>query len=293
MKCEICNSADARKAIERKNADGTPEELYVCEECAAKEHAASKKKRSRSVTTQRGHITLSGDLENAPPFIGAIIDAVTGIVGEMNKAGPAAAASAEKPVRMKNLSLSGVNAEYLVSGGLHLEGLFLIGEIDACRRALHALGMDIVAHEQDGVKNPGHVYKVTYSTVLSSARTVLRSLVRQERNARGRLLQDMEHIFDDAICRALAIIKNCRLLAAGEYYDMLSTLRLAALAGKLDGIDVPAIEEQMETVLPGNAPETASAIEVDRIDAERAVSARSVFLKVCLKETGEKDIYGF
>ena len=83
MKCEICHEADARKAIRREKGDGSEEELYVCESCASKEKTRRQKMRQRTIKTQNGSITVCGDIENPPPILGAIISAVSGIVGSI------------------------------------------------------------------------------------------------------------------------------------------------------------------------------------------------------------------
>ncbi len=289
MKCEICKKADAKKAIERELEDGSTQELYVCEKCAAQEDVeAQKKHAARTWKSQRGMLTISGDLENPPPFIGAIIDAVTGMVGEINKMESRPSKPSKPKLPMKELSTKGVNSKLLVGDGLHLEGLFLIGELEASLRALHALDMDAVAPDALVIKNPGHVYKILYPSTMTQvkARSIMRALLKQELNARSRLTADMALVFNDSVSRALAILKNCRLLSAVEFYDMLSTLRLAAANDMLEGMQLELIDEMMSSLEFERPDDDADAVLRDEIDAKRADVAREAFGNVYFKVEG-------
>lgn len=290
MKCEICNKADARRAIERELDDGSSQELYVCEKCAALEEAAAQKKRSsRTWKSQRGILTISGDMENPPPFIGALIDAVTGMVGEIHKMESHLPDKPQPKQQMKELSTKGVNSKLLAGDALHLEGLFLIGELDASLRALHALEMDAVSPDALVIKNPGHVYKILYPSTMTQvkARSIMRALLKQELNARSRLTTDMALVFDDSVSRALAILKNCRLLAAVEFYDMLSTLRLAAVNDMLEGIKLEFIDEIMSSLEFERPGDDDDVVLRDEIDAKRADVARQTFSNVYFKVEGD------
>ena len=292
MKCEICSKSDARKAIKRERPDGSEEELYVCESCAAKERERRIKNRQRTIKTQNGSITVCGDIENPPPILGAIISAVSGIVGGIGGgAGDAPKAVEHDPLKdAPLLPVDRVPSRYRIGRALHLEGLYLIGEIEACTRAAHALGMDLVSKEVDGMKSPGHVYGVRYSCSEVSAQNFVRDLVKQEQNARARLKDDMAHVFADSLCRALAILKNCRLLSPAEYFDMLSTLRLAALEGFLDGMDFAGIERLIKSIKPESQEGSVDVRDRDREDAERAEEARETFEDVVLNEKGEEKL---
>ena len=292
MKCEICSKSDARKAIRRERPDGSEEELYVCESCAAKERERRLKKRQRTIKTQNGSITVCGDIENPPPIIGAIINAVSGIVGDIGKisASREEASPAKHEPRPVEFSVAGIPPRYRIGRCIQLEGLYLIGEIDACMRAARAVGMELATEEVDGIKAPGHVYEIRYTCGRETAADFVKSLVQQEKNARARLQDDMAHVFADSLCRALALLKNCRLLSPAEYFDMLSTLRLAALEGFLDGIDAAGIDRLIMSTRPKHHGEPVDMRDRDREDAERAEAAREAFEDVMLNEIGEEKL---
>ena len=236
MKCELCHQADAQTAITRGEGDEA-EELYVCHACAKAERLKRQKKsqRTRKVTglppgmsmsitqisrSPDGEITEDPvDGENPPPFIGAIMNAFQDMVSDIEKAQQTA--KAEKGPKYHDFPVPRVDAAYRIGNRLHLEGLHLIGELGAVKRALRALKMDLVGVSADGINETGHVYTLRYSGSSEQAKRVVEDLLREERNARVRLFEELPRVLGDSLCRALAVMKNCRLLSPGEYFDLL------------------------------------------------------------------------
>ena len=303
MKCELCHQADAQTAITRGEGDAA-EELYVCHACAKAERLNRQKKsqRTRKVTglppgmsmsitqisrSPDGEITEdSVDGENAPPFIGAIMNAFQDMVSDIEKAQQSA--KAEKGPQYHDFPASRVDAAYRIGNRLHLEGLHLIGELDAVKRSLHALKMDIVGVSADGINETGHVYTLRYAGSSEQAKRVVEDLLREERNARVRLFEELPRVFGDSLCRALAVMKNCRLLSPGEYFDLLSPLRLAAKEGMLDGITADEIERRLAEADLTSSEDKLEQAERDRVDAERADEMNARFEDVVLNERAEE-----
>jgi len=293
MKCELCHNKDAETAIVLEK-DGTDEELYVCRECANKERLRRKKKSQRTrkgsgsgpeVTLSVTHIGGDGDAP-PPPIIEAIMDAFSGIVSGMGEKSAEAAKKPEAP-KFEDFPCSRTEWLYRIGGRLHLEGLFLIGEIEPVMRAFKALKMELVGVSADGIREAGHVYSVRYQGASERAKRVVESLLAQERNARIRLVEEMPRVFGDAICRSLAVLKNCRLLSPGELFDLLSPLRLAAIEKMLDGITLAEIEEMLSGIDLSSGEDRESVQERDRIDAERADEMNGRFEDVMLNEAAE------
>ena len=303
MKCELCHQADAQTAITRGEGDAA-EELYVCHACAKAERLNRQKKsqRTRKVTglppgmsmsitqisrSPDGEITEDTvDGENPPPFIGAIMNAFQDMVSDIEKAQQSA--KAEKGPQYHDFPSSRVDAAYRIGNRLHLEGLHLIGELEAVKRSLHALKMDIVGVSADGINETGHVYTLRYAGSSEQAKRVVEDLLREERNARVRLFEELPRVFGDSLCRALAVMKNCRLLSPGEYFDLLSPLRLAAKEGLLDGIDSAEIERRLAEADLTSSEDKLEQAERDRIDAERADEMNARFVDVVLNERAEE-----
>ena len=303
MKCELCHQADAQTAITRGEGDEA-EELYVCHACAKAERLKRQKKsqRTRKVTglppgmsmsitqisrSPDGEITEdSVDGENPPPFIGAIMNAFQDMVSDIEKAQQTA--KAEKGPKHHDFPVPRVDAAYRIGNRLHLEGLHLIGELDAVKRALRALKMDLVGVSADGINETGHVYTLRYSGSSEQAKRVVEDLLREERNARVRLFEELPRVLGDSLCRALAVMKNCRLLSPGEYFDLLSPLRLAAKEEMLDGIDSAEIERRLAEADLTSSEDKLEQAERDRIDAERADEMNARFEDVVLNERAEE-----
>ena len=304
MKCELCHNADAETAITRGEGDEA-EELYVCHACAKAESQRRQKKsqRTRKVTGLPPGMSMSiteirrstdetdgtdepSETEDgeAPPFIGAIMNAFQDMVSDLEKV---AKKDKKEPV-CHDFPSSRVDAAYRIGGRLHLEGLHLLGELDAIKRALHALRMDLVGVNADGVRETGHVYTLRYETSSEQAKRVVEDLLREERNARVRLFEELPRVFGDSLCRALAIMKNCRLLSPGEYFDLLSPLRLAAKEKILDGITSAEIEKMLHEIDLSSSEDKLEQAERDRVDAERADEMNRRFEDVVLNERAEE-----
>ena len=294
MKCELCHNADACEAIVPEGGS-EDDELYVCSACARAERDKRQKRsqRTRKVTGLPPGVSMSiteispgprgeGDGEGPPPFIGAIMNAFQDMVNGMEKG-----ASRERRSRsgeMSELPAGRIPSEYRIKGGFHLEGLHLIGELDAVKRGLHALGMELAGIAADGVNEAGHVYALRYAGSAERAKRVAEDLLREEKNARVRLKTELPRVFGDSLCRALAILKNCRLLSPGELFDLLSPMRLAAKQKMLDGITLAEIERTMSDADLSGSEDKMSQEERDRIDADRADEMNRRFEEVMLDD---------
>ena len=301
MKCELCHNADAETAITRGEGDAA-EELYVCKACAQAERQRRQKKSQRtrkvtglppgmsmSITEIRPATDESEDGEeagNPPPILGAIMNAFQDMVSDLEKASKQS--KDEKGPDYHDFPSSRVDATYRIGNRLHLEGLHLIGELDAVKRAIRALRMDLVGVCADGVHETGHVYTLRYAGSSEQAKRVVEDLLREERNARVRLFEELPRVFGDSLCRALAILKNCRLLSPGEYFDLLSPLRLAAKEEMLDGITSDEIEKMLSEIDLTSSEDKLEQPERDKVDAERADEMNKRFEDVMLNERAEE-----
>ncbi len=288
MKCELCHQADAREAIVLDGAS-KDNELYVCSACAAAERAKRQSARMRTrqvkglppgVSMRVTEVSSSSDdgPDGVPPFFNALMDAVEGLVGEIEKAGHDDGDGGDKRLVFP---AKGVSDDMLLRGAFHLEGLHLISELNAAKRAFHALGLDLRGVCPDGVADAGHLYEILYPpTDADRAARVVAALLHEEANARARLKADCARVMSDACCRSLAILKNCRFLSPAELFDLLSPLRLAAHAKRLKGLSRREIEKMMASVDLAHDDESLSPEERDRADALLADETNARFERV-------------
>ena len=82
-------------------------------------------------------------------------------------------------------------------------------------------------------------------------------------------------------------MKNCRLLSPGEFFDLLSPLRLAALENMLDGVGVKEIDKWMRECDLSSRGDIMPQDERDRMDAELADEMNERFEDVVLGDDGE------
>lgn len=275
-----------------REVDGEEQELYVCSACAAEVRKA-KQKRSQRTRKASGlppgvsvSITgVSGDGE-PPPIIEAIMNAVNGVVSDLEKA--EAEKCRRREPKLTDFPCTRTESAYRIGDALHLEGLHLIGELEAVQRAMRALGVQLIGIDADGVRGTGHVFRVRYSGPTERIKRIVEDLLREERNARVRLFEEMPRVFGDSLCRALAILKNCRLLSPGELFDLLSPLRLAALEKMLDGIGIGEIESLLAQQELDSKEDKLELPERDRVDAARADEMNRRFEDVVLNERAEE-----
>ncbi len=291
MKCELCHQHDAETAIILKAKD-EDRELYVCKACAKRERMRRQQKSQRtrkapglppgmSISVTR----VGGDGDAPPPIIEAIMNAMQGMVNGLEKA--VGEPKAKKTPEYRLFPCSRVEAAYRVGERLHLEGLHLIGELDAVRRALHALDIELEGCDVDGIRDAGHVFAIKYLCPQERAKRVVSDILDQEHNARERLCVELARVFGDSLCRALAVMKNCRLLSSGEFFDLLSPLRLAALENMLDGVGVKEIDKWMRECDLSSRGDIMPQDERDRMDAELADEMNERFEDVVLGDDGE------
>ena len=293
MKCELCNQKDAETAIQLEK-DGEEQELYVCRDCANRERVRRQKKSQR---TRKGagdlppgvSISVSGvsSGDEPPPIVAALMNAMSGLVEGLEEV------AGEAKRQKKNEELVDFPCEraeqiYRIGDRLHLEGLHLIGELEPVHRAMRALKLQLVGIDADGVRDAGHAYRLRYSGSAELPKRVTEDLLREERNARVRLFEEMPRVFGDSLCRSLAILKNCRLLSPGELFDLLSPLRLAAIEKMLDGINLKEIEMMLASIDLTSKEDRETQQDRDRIDAERADEMNRRFEDVVLNERAEE-----
>jgi hypothetical protein len=303
MKCELCHQKEAETAILVQKGD-EEQELYVCRACASQERVRRQKKSQRTRKTEGlppgVSISVTGvGPEAAPPpqIIEAIMSAMQGMVTDLESAGKAAKTDepkVEKEPDYAVLPCTRVPSAYRVGGALHLEGLNLIGELPAVKRAFKALRLRLVGETADVVKDTGHVFRVAHAGTPEMAERVLADLLAQERHARVRLFEEMPRVFEDAVSRSIAILKSCRLLSEWEFLDIISPLRIAA---ELDFLDNFTREEALALTRPRiNLPQTPDPCtieeqrEKDRRDAALADKVNRRFKSVRLNARGKDSL---
>lgn len=187
-----------------------------------------------------------------------------------------------------------------INARFHLEGLHLIGDLEPALNALNALRISACGCSRNGLKNAAHLFRIGNASFLGieerslAARVsrVFENLVRQEANARIRLVEELPLLFEDAISRSLAILRNCRLLSECELLDIISPLKLAADLDFLENFPKDKALRMMLSQLKAPVPSLPLTYEEqkeqDRKDAALANRANSMFRSVRLNSLAKE-----
>lgn len=187
-----------------------------------------------------------------------------------------------------------------VMGEFHLEGLHLIGDLPAVLAGISAVRFMANGVAIDGISQAAHDFAVSNDAtlgvveddLLERASRLFDALVEQELLARKALVYDTPRILLDAVSRSLALLRNARLLAPGEVYDMLSPVLLASSMGFIDGISRREVVELMEMQLDMPELPPPETVEDDRVrdarDSDAADWFNERFASVSLNALGEE-----
>ena len=162
---------------------------------------------------------------------------------------------------------------------LHLLGLRLWDEIESVVTALERMRLLVRGIGGEGSEAAGQIYQVSNMDTLGTdeagiIRRVMRictEIVRQEYNARVRLLQESPLILADCLARSLSILQNARLLATAEALEFLSALRLGAAMGLCTRLKVADVDALILMMQPGHLQKGLGAeMSSDERDEMRA-----------------------
>lgn len=280
MKCEICHKAEATTVLK---GGGEDDERYVCADCARAEEA--EKGEDEEGAGEDGVFAPPGapDAEENGQMR-RVLDAMGGILDTVKNSIERHAAEAEDNYR--ELPRDKKFRDCMFNGYLHLEGLFLFGDLDRVKRALEALDMRLEHPYGDGHES-GHIYRVMYRNPVKQAARVFHDMVEQERYARIALIDDDPIVFADTVMRSLGILRNARLLTAGEYADLLSPMKLAAREMLLEGIS----EREIDALFRRQSQIIKRGRDNAERDIDRAEEANERFARVRLAGRA-KEIFG-
>ena len=183
-----------------------------------------------------------------------------------------------------------------IEAEVHLEGLHIIGDLPPVLSGLTALRIGYKSIDVDGLRNVAHLFRIFNESAIGLPERALIArvarafthLAEQETAARKALVDEQPRLFLDSVERALAILRNARLLSPCEYLDLLSPIRLAAIMGFLDGISREEIDKIMRRNLekPQQTPPATQEEERqrDNRDADFADRVSAFFAKVRLND---------
>lgn len=184
---------------------------------------------------------------------------------------------------------TGMRASVMV----HLLGLRLTNDLDAVIRGLERLRFAVRGIGGEGSEAAGHMFQISNpgtlgqdeSTIINGLLHVVNEVVRQERQARLRLLRDTPEVLFDCLARALAVVQNARVMQTDESLDYLSALRLGVIMGLIRRLTLPEIDAWVLAVQPGHLQKRFDkTLEAEQRDILRATLLRDQLADATLRE---------
>lgn len=175
---------------------------------------------------------------------------------------------------------SNVGTGLRASAMLHLLGLRLQGDIEAVVRGLERMRLLVRGMSGEGSEAAGQIYQISNmdclgqdeAAIVARVKRLCAEVVRQEHNARVRLIQESPLVLVDCLARSLSVLQNARLLATSEALEFLSALRLGASLGLLTRLKVAEVDRLILLTQPGHLQKSMglplSAEERDEMRAE-------------------------
>jgi protein arginine kinase len=175
---------------------------------------------------------------------------------------------------------SNVGTGLRASAMLHLLGLRLLGEIESVVRGLERMRLLVRGMAGEGSEAAGQIYQISNmdslgkdeSDVVGRVARICAEVVRQEHNARVRLIQESPLVLVDCLARSLSVVQNARLLASVEALEFLSALRLGASLGLFTRLKVAEVDRLILLTQPGHLQKsmgmTLTSDERDEMRAE-------------------------
>jgi len=179
-----------------------------------------------------------------------------------------------------------------VSVMVHLIGLRIVGDLDAAIRGLERMRLLVRGIYGEGSDPSGQIFQISNmdtlgmdeQAILTRMRRICEELIRQERNARARIISESPLIVEDILTRALRLLQCARLMPSGEAMELLSALRFGASVGLLVGLTVAEIDCLMVTVQPAHLQQKlATSLSPEQRDECRAVFLNTQLANAYLK----------
>lgn len=125
---------------------------------------------------------------------------------------------------------------------LHLPGLVYTRNMENISGIVQQLGLSISGVYMEGNSSAGNIFAVANQTTLGISEQgmaeklsgAIRDIISHERSARSSLVQFSPDRIEDAVWRALGILKYSRSLGEREAFDLMSNVRLGIDMGFID-----------------------------------------------------------
>lgn len=179
---------------------------------------------------------------------------------------------------------TGLRASVLI----HLPALVLTQEIDGVVRGIGQMGFTVRGLYGEGTDVAGNLFQVSNQVtlgrspedILEMLNQVVGRLAEFEERARQTLMRDARVQVEDKVYRALAILRNARLLTSNETLNLSSAVRLGVGLQLVDDVPAGLLNALMVLTKPSHLQHRAGrTLESQERDSMRADLVRSRLLE--------------
>ncbi|TVP75042.1 MAG: protein arginine kinase [Puniceicoccaceae bacterium] len=172
---------------------------------------------------------------------------------------------------------------------MHLPGLVISDHMEKVIRAVNQLGITVRGLFGEGSDATGHVFQISNQQtlgeseeqIMSRLRSVFKSIIDHEINARFKYLEENRARLLDQIGRAFGVLQNAHVLNSNEALNLLSLMRLAVDFGMLPEDNRCDVDRLFIECQPGHIQHAAGeGIEPSARDLCRADKLRREFAQL-------------
>ncbi len=165
----------------------------------------------------------------------------------------------------------------------HLPGLVQIGSIRPLLEGLGKMGFTVRGQYGEGSKAGGNLFQISNQLtlglseedLLSDLTRIVQQLIEQEREARQKLYQQQPIEIEDRARRALATLRNARLMTAEEAQKLISDVRLGNALGILHDIT----PQTLNRIIANIGPASIQKANGRQLNAHECDVARSTLIR--------------
>jgi len=145
----------------------------------------------------------------------------------------------------------------------------------------------------EGSESSGQIFQVSNmdtlgmdeAAILTRIQRICEALIRQERNARARILSESPMAVEDILTRALCLLKSVLLMPSGEAMELLSALRFGVSVGLVTKLTVEQVDQLMLIVQPAHLQrELKKTLSPEQRDEFRAILLNAKMAQVALRK---------
>ena len=151
---------------------------------------------------------------------------------------------------------TGLRASVLI----HLPGLVLTREIEKILRGVNQMGLTVRGFYGEGTEVVGNLFQISNQVTLGQSEEkivdglvkVTGQIIDLEKKACKTLVEDARPQIEDKIWRSIGILKNARVMAAQEFLNLSSAVRLGVFLKLIEGFNIGKFNELLLITQPSH-----------------------------------------